>query len=212
MKRTRIKFCGITTVDDALAAAGLGVDAVGMIFVPESPRALGLDRALQIGQALPPFVTRVGLFRNASVAEIRLTLAAGAIDVLQFHGDEPADFCAQFGRSWLKAVPMGALADATAVQAYLQEFSAAAGFVFDSHGGAHSGGSGRSFDWARVPGQCPRPVVLAGGLRPDNVAEAVACVRPWAVDVSSGIESAPGIKDHAKMLLFINEVHRVGTD
>jgi phosphoribosylanthranilate isomerase len=212
MTRTRIKFCGMTTVADALAAADMGVDAIGLIFVPESPRALDIERAARIADAMPPFVTRVGLFRDASAAQVREALTSVAIDVLQFHGDESPEFCAQFQRSWLKAVPMGGLADADAVNAYLESFAAASGFVFDSHGGTRSGGSGSAFDWSRVIEPCPRPLILAGGLTPGNVADAVRQVRPWAVDVSSGIESAPGIKDHAKMRVFVNEVYRAGTD
>ncbi len=212
MTRTRIKFCGMTSVADALAATELGVDAIGLIFVPESPRALDVERAARIADAMPPLVTRVGLFRNASVTRVREALAHVAIDVLQFHGDETPEFCAQFERSWMKAVPMGALADADAVDAYLESYAAASGFIFDSHGGAGSGGSGATFDWLRLPRPCARPVILAGGLKPENVADAVRQVRPWAVDVSSGIESAPGIKDHAKMRVFVNEVYRAGTD
>jgi phosphoribosylanthranilate isomerase len=212
MTRTRIKFCGMTAVADALAAAELGVDAVGLIFVPESPRALDFERAARIANAMPPLLTRVGLFRNASVTHVRQALAHVAIDVLQFHGDETPEFCTQFGRSWMKAVPMGALPDADAVDTYIASYAAASGLVFDSHGGARSGGSGAVFDWLRLPRPCPRPVILAGGLNPENVADAVRQVRPWAVDVSSGIESAPGIKDHAKMRVFVNEVYRAGTD
>lgn len=212
MTRTRIKFCGMTSVADALAAADLGVDAIGLIFVPESPRALDIERAARIADALPPFVTRVGLFRNTASAQVRAVLTEVALDVLQFHGDESPEYCAQFELAWLKAVPMGALADAQAVDAYLASFTSASGFIFDSHGGARSGGSGASFDWTRIPLPCPRPLILAGGLKPENVADAVRQVRPWAVDVSSGIESVPGTKDHAKMRVFVNEVYRAGTD
>jgi phosphoribosylanthranilate isomerase len=212
MNRTRIKFCGITSVADAAAAADLGADAIGLILVPQSPRALPIARAAQIAQALPPFVTRVALFRDATAADVRAALTDIAIDVLQFHGDESPVYCAQFERSWIKAVPMGALTDAAALEAFLQDFRGASGFVFDSHGGGQSGGSGHTFDWGRIPVRCPRPVILAGGLMPGNVAAAVRSVRPWAVDVSSGIESAPGIKDHAKMRIFIDEVYRAGTD
>jgi phosphoribosylanthranilate isomerase len=190
----------------------MGVDAIGLIFVPESLRVLDIERAARIADALPPFVTRVGLFRNATGVQVRQALAEVALDVLQFHGDESQDFCAQFQRSWLKAVPMAGLADADAVNTYIESFAAASGFVFDSHGGTRSGGSGSAFDWSRILEPCARPVILAGGLKPENVADAVRQVRPWAVDVSSGIESAPGIKDHAKMRVFVNEVYRAGTD
>lgn len=212
MTRTRIKFCGITSIGDAAMAIEAGADAIGLILVPGSPRALTIQQAAEIAVSVPPFVTRVALFRDAPASEVRAALALVAIDVLQFHGDESAEYCAQFGRSWIKAVPMGALADSAAVNLFLDRFSAASGFVFDSHGGQRSGGSGQGFDWSRVPAHCPRPVILAGGLKPENVAEAVRRVRPWAVDVSSGIESAPGSKDRAKMRVFISEVHRAGTD
>ena len=210
-KRTRIKFCGITSRADAAAAAALGVDALGLILVPESPRALELGRAAAIANSVPPFVSRVALFRNAPASAVHAALTAVQVEMLQFHGDESPEYCAQFGRPWLKAVPMAGLADAATLDAFLLAFQMASGFVFDSHGGQRSGGSGEPFDWTRIPSPCPRPLILAGGLRPDNVAEAVRLVRPWAVDVSSGIESAPGIKDHAKMRIFIDEVHRAGT-
>lgn len=210
-QRTRIKFCGITSVEDAAVAAALGVDALGLILVPGSPRALDLGRAAAIADSLPPFVSRVALFRNAPAPDVFAALTAVQWDMLQFHGDESPEYCAQFGRPWLKAVPMAEFANGATLEAYLLAFQMASGFVFDSHGGQRSGGSGEPFDWSRIPPHRPRPLILAGGLRPDNVAEAVRQVRPWAVDVSSGIESAPGIKDHAKMRVFIDEVQRAGT-
>jgi phosphoribosylanthranilate isomerase len=211
-RRTRVKFCGITSIADALIAVEEGADAVGLILVPGSARALDVARAAAIAERVPPFVTRVALFKDAPADDVRSVLADAAIDMLQFHGDETPDYCMSFGRRFLRAVPMGALADEAAVARWLARFPGADGFVFDSHGGGASGGSGRVFDWTRVPAAPPRPVVLAGGLGAHNVAAAVRAVRPWAVDVSSGIESAPGIKDRAKMRAFIDEVHRAGTD
>lgn len=212
MSRVRIKFCGVTKVADALAAAECGADAIGLIFVPTSPRCLDVARATQITAALPALVTRVALFRDAESAEVRDVLNRVAIDVLQFHGNESPAYCAQFGRPWLKAVAMGAITEADALARYLDQHRAASGFVFDSHGGARSGGSGHAFDWSRLPRDRVKPLILAGGLHPQNVREAIIAVRPWAVDVSSGIESAPGIKDHAKMRAFADEVSRARTD
>lgn len=210
--RTRIKFCGLTRRDDALAAAALGVDAIGLIFAASSRRCLSPATAQAIATALPPMVSRVGLFQDTDATSIRAVLAAVELDILQFHGDESAAFCAQFGKRWLKAVPMGVLTDAVDLQRYLAEHVAAAGFVFDSHGANRPGGSGEPFDWRRLPATLARPLVLAGGLTASNVASAIRQLRPFAVDVSSGIESAPGVKDHAKMRLFVAEVRRAERD
>lgn len=210
-QRTRIKFCGITRVDDALAAVAMGVDAIGLIFAEGSTRRLDIDAGAAIAAALPPMVTRVALFRDAPVDVVRAVLAQVRVELLQFHGDESPAYCAQFDCAFVRAVPMGALADAAQLDTFLQHHRAADGFVFDSHGGARSGGSGAVFDWSRVPRLAPKPVILAGGLQPHNVCDAIVQVRPWAVDVCSGIESAPGIKDHAKMGAFVAEVRRAGT-
>jgi phosphoribosylanthranilate isomerase len=211
--RTRIKFCGLTRVEDVRAAADIGADALGFIFAAGSSRCLDFARFDALLAAVPVFVTPAALFRDNTPEEIAAVLARSPRLVAQFHGDEPPEFCASFARPWLKAVPMGALSD-VALTGFLQGFADAgcAGFVFDSHGGAVAGGSGRRFDWARVPPNVPAPLVLAGGLSPDSVADAVRQVRPFAVDVSSGIESAPGIKDHAKMRRFADEVFRARTD
>lgn len=211
--RTRIKFCGMTRVEDVRAGVDAGADALGFIFAAASPRRLDIAAFDELLAAVPAFVTPVVLFRDSPVEQISALLARSSRLVVQFHGDEPPSFCAGFGRPWLKAVPMGALADATLTD-FLESFAAAgcAGFVFDSHGGAASGGSGRAFDWARMPKRVPAPVILAGGLTPETVAAAVREVGPHAVDVSSGIESAPGIKDHAKMRRFADEVFRARAD
>ncbi len=211
-QRVRIKFCGIARSEDALAAAQCGADAIGLIFAEGSPRQLDVAMAAAIAAAVPVFVSRVALFRDASADRVREVIRAVPVELLQFHGEESPDYCVQFNRPWLKAVPMGRLADPDAVTGYLREYAAAAGFVFDSHGGGSLGGSGRSFDWSRLPAPACARTILAGGLDPDNVRAAIEQVRPWAVDVSSGIESAPGIKDHAKMRVFANEVHRARTD
>ena len=211
--RTRIKFCGITRDADLHAAAACGVDAIGLIFATASPRRIDLDRLDALLAQLPPLLTPVALFRDNTADEVAGVLARSPRLIAQFHGEESPAFCAGFGRAWLKAVPMAALPDA-ALPAFLQDHAerGCSGFVFDSHGGASGGGSGRAFDWGRLPASTPAPVILAGGLTPDTVAAAVRAVRPYAVDVSSGIESAPGIKDHAKMQRFADEVFRVRTD
>ncbi len=211
-QRVRMKFCGITRSEDGRAAAACGADAIGLIFAEGSPRQLDTAMAAAIASVVPVFVNRVALFRDTSTERVREIIHSVPIELLQFHGEESADYCAQFNRPWLKAVPMGRLADVDAVTEYLRVYAAAAGFVFDSHGGSSSGGSGRSFDWSRLPTPASACTILAGGLDPANVRAAIEQVRPWAVDVSSGIESAPGIKDHAKMRVFANEVHRARTD
>ena len=210
---TRIKFCGLTRVEDVRAAVEAGADALGFVFASGSPRQIdpaGLDLLLA---AVPAAITPVALFRDAPAALVAAVLARSPRLLAQFHGDETPEFCAGFGRPWWKAVPMGAISDA-ALANHVGAFAAAgcSGFVFDSHGGAQTGGSGRRFDWSRIPAAVPAAVILAGGLSPETVAAAIRRVRPYMVDVSSGIESAPGVKDHAKMRRFADEVFRARTD
>lgn len=204
--RTRIKICGLTHPEAAFAAAQLGVDAVGLVFYERSPRCLSPDRAREIVAALPPFVTVVGLFLDAPTALVEKVLAAVALDVLQFHGSEEHAYCVSFWRPYIKAVPMGAAIDAIA---YARAYPDAAGLLLDSNRLGKAGGSGRTFDWQRVPQDLGRPIVLAGGLNVGNVAAAITATSPWAVDVSSGVETTPGIKDPALMRAFCREVARV---
>lgn len=208
MTRTRVKICGIARLDDALAAARLGADAIGLVFAAQSPRALSVEAAAAIAVALPPFVARVGLFVDAEPALVRAVCDAVPLELLQFHGSEPAAYCRAFGRPYLKAIAMGDEGAAAAARA--RDYPDAAALLFDAHASGAQGGSGRTFDWSRIPRDLARPVVLAGGLAPGNVADAIAAVRPWAVDVSSGVEASPGIKDHGKMERFIDEVRRAG--
>lgn len=203
--RTRVKICGITRPEDGVRAAALGADAIGLVFHPQSPRAVTVARALEIGTALPPFVTRVGLFVDAAVAEVEAVLARVPLDLLQFHGEEPEAYCVQFGHPYLKAVRMRPERD---VVAYMQSYPSASGFLLDAYHPAVAGGSGERFDWSRVPADRPAPIVLAGGLSPGNVTDAVRQVRPFAVDVSSGVEASKGIKDPAKMMEFVRGVQR----
>lgn len=207
--RTRIKICGITRPEDALAAARLGADAIGLVFYQPSPRAVTPAQAREIVTALPPFVTAVALFLDAGPELVEEVLATVPVGMLQFHGRESPAFCRHFGRPYLKAVPMGSEAD---TMAYARRYPDAAGFLLDSHEAGQAGGSGHAFDWARVPAGLGAPLILAGGLAAGNVAEAVRAVRPYAVDVSSSVESVPGVKDPGRMAAFIDEVHRVETD
>lgn len=215
--RTRIKICGITEHDHALAAAQAGADAVGFVFWSGTPRRILPDRAAAIAAMLPPFVTRVGLFVDASPDEVRGILAAVPLDVLQFHGAESPDFCRGFGRPYLKAVAVPSGADAGVLLECAACYSDAAGLLFDAPpADGMPGGTGRSFDWdvlAAARDRLTRPIVLSGGLHPGNVAAAVRAVRPWAVDVSSGVEvigpggkAVKGLKDPVRINAFIEEV------
>jgi len=205
MSRTRIKICGITRPEDAAEAARLGADAIGLVFYPPSPRFVGKERAREIALALPPFVAAVGLFLDADPASIETVLETVPLDLLQFHGRETAAQCAAFGRRYIKAIPMGDVLDP---RGYVEQFEDARGFLMDSNVAGVAGGTGKSFDWARIPSDLGRPLILAGGLDPGNVAEAVARVSPYGVDVSSGVESTKGVKDMALIEAFIRGVSR----
>ena len=199
--RTRIKICGITRTADARAAAAAGADAIGLVFYPPSPRFLSAERAREIRDALPPFVQTVALFVNADAAQVSQVIGSVHPAMLQFHGEESPEFCRQFGLPYVKACRVKKGVPALE---YLRPFSGAAAWLFDSHVPEY-GGVGESFDWSLVPAT-DKPVILSGGLSQANVAEAVRRVRPWGVDVSSGVESAKGIKDAGKIAAFIAEV------
>ena len=205
--RTRIKFCGLTRPGDVRLAGELGVDAVGFVFAPDSPRRLTAVEARQLRLALAPMVSVVALFRGNSAAEVREVVRQLRPSVLQFHGDEDDAFCRAFRVPWMKAIPManGEAWDARTLQ---QRGPHADGFLFDSHGAGKGGGTGKAFDWSRIPTGLHRPFVLAGGITPDNVFDAIHATLPWAVDVASGIEVSPGIKDGEKMRRFVAEVRR----
>jgi phosphoribosylanthranilate isomerase len=200
---TRVKCCGMTRVEDAVLAAELGADAIGLIFTARSRRQVGVDRARAIARALPPMVTTVALFMDEDAAFVDEVIATVQPDLLQFHGAESDPWCAQFGRPYLKAVAMGEGREALP---RLRAFPGAAGLVLDGHGLGEAGGSGKAFDWSLMPRDLAQPVILAGGLQPGNVGEAIRIARPWGVDVSSGIESAPGIKDPARLAAFLAAV------
>ena len=200
--RTRVKICGITRPQDGVAAAEAGADAIGLVFYPPSPRFLSVERAREIGGALPPFVQTVALFVNPDAAQVAQVIGRVRPALLQFHGEETPGFCAQFGMPFVKACRVKPGVDALE---YLRPFSRAAAWLFDSYVPEY-GGAGESFDWSLVPAASERPVILSGGLARENVAEAIRRVRPWGVDVSSGVEAAKGIKDAVKIAAFIAEV------
>lgn len=202
----RIKICGITRIEDALAAAQAGADAIGLVFHAASPRAVEIEQAAAIVRALPPFVTSVGLFVDASAERIHQVLSRVPLDMLQFHGDEPDDFCQTFARPYLKAVRVRPGDDINALAA---NWPGASGILLDSYKPGVPGGTGETFDWRMIPAQRDWRLVLAGGLRTGNVREAIELTSPWAVDVSGGVELSRGIKDDAKINAFIQEVKRV---
>lgn len=198
--RTRVKICGITRPEDGAEAARLGADAIGLVFYAKSPRAVTLQQAKTVVDALPPFVTTVALFVDPEPAMVEAVLNAVAPDLLQFHGSEPPEFCNQFGRPWIKAIPMR---DETDLGAEMERYRQGRGVLLDTYRPGVPGGTGESFNWDLIPTHLADRIILAGGLTPANVAEAIARVHPYAVDVSGGVEASKGIKDAAKMAAFI---------
>ncbi len=207
MMRTRVKYCGITRAEDAQAAADLGVDAIGLVFYPPSPRAVSIEQAQEITSVLPAFVTVVALFVDPDQQAVEQVLTDLPIDLLQFHGDESAQYCQRYDWPYIKAVRMREGVDVVAVA---KEHAEARGLLLDSYQAGVAGGTGQTFDWAKVPNTCQSPIILAGGLNPENVASAIEQVRPYAVDVSGGIEAAKGIKELEKMKAFMRSVESVG--
>ncbi|MBU6469880.1 MAG: phosphoribosylanthranilate isomerase [Gammaproteobacteria bacterium] len=204
--RVRIKLCGMTRREDIESASQLGVDAVGLVFYAASPRSLRPDQARVLAASAPAFLTVTAVFMNPAAVEVAAVLQAMRIDLLQFHGEEPPEFCRSFGRGYIKAVPMGSGADPAD---YARRYADACGLLLDSHAQGKPGGAGTRFAWTRIPRIDSPPLILAGGLNADNVAGAIRSVRPYGVDVASGVESAPGIKDAVKMQAFVSEVNRV---
>jgi phosphoribosylanthranilate isomerase len=203
MSNVRSKICGITRIEDALAAAEAGADAIGLVFYAKSPRAVDVQQARAIIAALPPFVSTVGLFVNASRCELNEILEAVPLDLLQFHGDEtPAD-CDGFHRPWIKALRVRPGDD---LDAQCKHYANASGILLDTFVAGVPGGTGEAFDWSLVPQRLSKPIILAGGLNPGNVGQAIAQVGPYAVDVSGGVEQAKGIKDAAKIEAFVRAV------
>jgi phosphoribosylanthranilate isomerase len=202
MPHTRIKICGLTRPQDLEAAIRMGADAVGFVFYPPSPRYLSLAQARELALRVPPFVTRVGLFVNADSQQVRDTLAEVPIDLLQFHGEEDAGYCARFGLPYIKAARVRPGVD---LLEFAHTYATAQGILLDAWVEAY-GGAGQAFDWSLIPSNLPVPMILSGGLHADNIGEAVVKIRPWAVDVSSGVEIAKGIKDADKIAAFIAAV------
>lgn len=201
--RTRIKICGLTQVDNAVAVAKMGIDAIGLVFYRPSPRYIKLAQATAIAQAMPAFMSMVALFVNAKQRFIEQVLTQVPIDLIQFHGDECAHFCRKFGKPYIKAVAMkgGVDLDALSTQHY-----SASGLLLDTYDATAKGGSGNCFNWQLLPKKCALPIILAGGLKPQNARHAIQQVKPYAIDVSSGVESKKGIKDTEKIAALIAEV------
>jgi phosphoribosylanthranilate isomerase len=202
--RTRVKICGFTRVEDAVCAAQLGVDAIGLVFYPPSPRNVDIDQAIKIVNALPAFVSVVALFVDEQESRIRKVLDRVSLDCLQFHGDEPAEACRLYGKRYMKAVRMQ---DGIDISGLVLQYHDATGLLLDAYHPGAKGGTGSRFDWNRIPDHCALPIVLAGGLDENNARQAVQTVRPYALDVSSGVEAGKGVKDALKMAAFIGEVN-----
>jgi phosphoribosylanthranilate isomerase len=205
--RTRVKICGITRVEDAIAAGRSGADAIGLVFFGPSPRNVAVARAREIVDALPPFVTKVGLFVDPSEAHVWDVLDQVPLDVLQFHGDESVEACERFDKPYIKAVRMKPGFD---VREQIAAYASAQGVLLDTHVEGLAGGTGQTFDWSAVPAS-GTPLIVAGGLTPANVAQAIAQARPYAVDVSGGVEAAKGIKDAMLIEAFVRAVNSAAT-
>ncbi|SFU32962.1 phosphoribosylanthranilate isomerase [Halomonas korlensis] len=201
LARTRIKFCGLTREQDIDAAVAAGADALGFVLWPGSKRGIDESRLARLSARVPAFVTRVGLFVDPSPALV--ARCAESLDLLQFHGDEPPALCASFSRPWIKALRMREDLD---LQMAVETYDGAQAVLLDAYRPGVPGGTGETFDWSRIPARLAKPVILAGGLTPDNVADAIATVRPFAVDVSGGVEADAGLKDPEQMLAFANAV------
>ena len=205
-QRTRVKICGITRIEDAIAVANSGADAIGFVFYEKSPRHVDVEKAALLQASMPPFVTAVGLFVNASEKEVRDVLASVPLDLLQFHGDETPEYCEQFQRPYLKAIRVKAGVD---LLQCATRYRKAQGLLLDAHVEGMPGGTGAVFDWDLIPEGLPLPLILSGGLNVRNVSDAIGKVRPHAVDVSSGVEASKGIKDENKISRFMSVVASV---
>lgn len=201
--RTRVKICGLTSVEDALVAVNYGVDAIGLVFYEPSPRYVEIDQACSIAKSMPAFVTKTALFVNPDKNYVEQVLAEVDIDLLQFHGDEDAEFCQQFSKPYIKAVRMQ---ETTDLDFLANEFKASSGLLLDAYVPGVPGGTGEKFSWEWIPESLDLPVILAGGLTAENVKQAIHTAKPWAVDVSGGVEASKGIKSEQKIKQFMQEV------
>lgn len=202
--RVRVKICGITRVEDALAAVAQGADAIGLVFYAPSPRAVSIEQAAAIAKQIPAFVSVVGLFVNAEESFVKDVITQVPLDLLQFHGDETPEQCARYGLPFIKAVRVKS--DTNLVQC-AKDYSASRALLLDTYTEGVAGGTGHVFDWGLIPSDLNKPVVLAGGLTAENVASAIQQVKPYAVDVSGGVEASKGIKDAAKIAAFMQQVY-----
>jgi phosphoribosylanthranilate isomerase len=202
--RVRVKICGITRVEDALCAVEQGADAIGLVFYDQSPRNVSINQAIEIANHIPAFVSVVGLFVNAEPSFINEVITNAKIDLLQFHGDETPEECASYSLPFIKAIRVKS--DTNLVQ-YAKAYSAAKGLLLDAYTEGVAGGTGHVFDWNLIPKQLTKPIILAGGLKADNVTQAIQQVMPYAVDVSGGVEASKGIKDAAKIAAFMRQVY-----
>jgi phosphoribosylanthranilate isomerase len=202
---TRVKICGITSIEDAHNVAAAGADAIGLVFYEKSSRFVTPEQAAKICNSLPPFVTSVALFMNADAEQVSDTISKVKLDLLQFHGTESADFCRSFNKPYIKAVGIDGLKNFTE---YADQFHDALGILIDSHALGKAGGTGETFDWDLLPKNYSKPIILAGGLTPDNVAEAIKQTSVYALDLSSGVESSPGIKSKEKIDTLMNNIKK----
>ena len=203
--RTRVKICGFTDVENAVYAAELGADAIGLVFYPPSPRHVEIDVAARISRALPAFASVVALFVDPEPELVNAVLSRVRVDCLQFHGDETPVYCRSFDKSYIKAVRMRPDSDVDGLQ---RDYHNAAGLLLDAYHPGIQGGSGHRFDWDLIPEKRSLPIILAGGLTPENAGDAIRTVKPYALDVSSGVEAGKGIKDAAKMAAFIRKTNQ----
>ena len=201
--RTRVKICGLRQDDDVVVASKAGADALGFVFYRPSPRAVSVDQAARLVAKVPSFVSSVGLFVNASAEQIEQTLQQVPLNLLQFHGDETPEFCQQFGAPWIKAVRMRQDINLWQLK---EDYHLGQGLLLDAYQKGTPGGTGASFDWQRIPSDLAPEIILAGGLDATNIQAAISQVQPWAVDISGGVESSKGLKDHAKIDAFMAEI------
>lgn len=202
-RTTQIKICGITSCEDARMACDSGANAIGLVFYPPSPRYVAIEQAIEIVNSLPPFTSSVALFVDESRQQIEQVLDQVSIDIIQFHGNESAEFCASFNRSYIKAIRMKEGLDLYSVQ---NEYKSARGLLLDTYKKGVPGGTGETFNWNKVPHDLTMPIILAGGLTPDNITQAISVTHPYAVDVSGGVEVSKGKKDKQKIIQFTNNV------